>query len=128
MTEEDIPVLLSMGKENLYVWEKTAGMLHEDEAAFRLCGLCIGEHMHCGSVKEGKVELFADADGFCPDGPRGSVPRMQRMPLSGVRIRKMIRPGRKYRQRGRIPDVNGPIRQDDQLYADLRDRPVQPAV
>lgn len=23
MTEEDIPVLLSMGKENLYVWEKT---------------------------------------------------------------------------------------------------------
>ena len=23
VTEEDIPVLLSMGKENLYVWEKT---------------------------------------------------------------------------------------------------------
>ena len=30
VTEEDIPVLLSMGKENLYVWEKTEGMLHED--------------------------------------------------------------------------------------------------
>ena len=30
---EDIPVLLSIGKENLYVWEKHPGILHEDEAA-----------------------------------------------------------------------------------------------
>ena len=36
VTEEDIPVLLSMGKESLYVWEKPEGMLHEDEAAERL--------------------------------------------------------------------------------------------
>lgn len=28
---EDIPVLLSIGKENLYVWEKKPGILHEDE-------------------------------------------------------------------------------------------------
>ena len=28
---EDIPVLLGMGKEHLYVWEMTPGMLHEDE-------------------------------------------------------------------------------------------------
>ena len=58
VTEEDIPVLLSMGKENLYVWEKTEGMLHEDEAAMRLCRLCINEHMHCTAVKEGKTELM----------------------------------------------------------------------
>ena len=62
--EEDIPVLLSMGKENLYVWEKTEGMLHEDEAAERLCRLCIGSHMHPSAVKEGKIELIADADGL----------------------------------------------------------------
>ena len=31
VTEKDIPVLLSMGKEHLYVWEMTPGMLHEDE-------------------------------------------------------------------------------------------------
>ena len=64
VTEEDIPVLLAMGKEHLYVWEKTAGMLHEDEAALRLRDLCAGEHMHCTEVKEGKVELIADADGL----------------------------------------------------------------
>ncbi len=64
VTEEDIPVLLSMGKENLYVWEKTEGMLHEDEAAMRLRDLCVSEHMHCTDVKEGKVELIADVDGL----------------------------------------------------------------
>ena len=64
VTEEDIPVLLSMGKENLYVWEKTEGMLHEDEAALRLRDLCINDHMHCTDVKEGKVELVSDIDGL----------------------------------------------------------------
>ena len=47
VTEEDIPVLLSIGKEHLYVWEKEAGMLHENEAAEILCKLCINEHMEC---------------------------------------------------------------------------------
>ena len=28
VTEEDIPVLLSMGKENLYVFELRGGLLH----------------------------------------------------------------------------------------------------
>ncbi len=64
VTEEDIPVLLSMGKENLYVWEKTEGMLHEDEAAVCLKDLCINEHMRCTEPKEGKIELIADVDGF----------------------------------------------------------------
>ena len=40
VTPEDIPVLLSMGKENLYVWECRPGMLHENDAAARLCRLC----------------------------------------------------------------------------------------
>ena len=39
---EDIPVLLSIGKENLYVWEKKPGILHEDEAAaFSRIGFCL---------------------------------------------------------------------------------------
>lgn len=60
--EEDIPVLLSVGKENLYVWEKQEGMLHEDEAAEILRQICQGEHMHPSGVKEGKIELIADCD------------------------------------------------------------------
>ena len=62
--EEDIPVLLSMGKENLYVWELVPGMVHEDEAAARLCALCRNEHMEQSAVKEGKLELTAAIDGL----------------------------------------------------------------
>lgn len=61
--EEDIPVLLSVGKEHLYVWEKDENMLHENEAAQILYEICAGEHMHGSDVKEGKIELIADIDG-----------------------------------------------------------------
>ena len=62
--EEDIPVLLSVGKEHLYVWEKDETMLHEDEAADILRAICQGEHMTASAPKEGKIELVADVDGL----------------------------------------------------------------
>lgn len=62
--EEDIPVLLSVGKEHLYVWEKTEGILHEDEAAAVLRDICMGEHMSASEPKEGKIELVAETDGL----------------------------------------------------------------
>ena len=64
VTEEDIPVLLSMGKEHLYVWEMTPGMLHENDGAERLCALCANEYMDRSEVKEGKIELKAACDGL----------------------------------------------------------------
>ncbi len=64
ITEEDIPVLLSIGKENLYVWEKTEGILHEDEAAAILRDLAMGSHMTAGEPSEGKIELKAACDGL----------------------------------------------------------------
>ncbi|QNL44499.1 molybdopterin-binding protein [Oscillibacter hominis] len=64
VTEEDIPVLLSMGKEHLYVWEMTPGMVHENDAAERLAALCRGEGMIPSEVKEGKIELTAAYDGL----------------------------------------------------------------
>ena len=33
ITEEDIPVLLSVGKDHIYIWEKDDTILHENEAA-----------------------------------------------------------------------------------------------
>lgn len=62
--EEDIPALLSVGKENLYVWENQEGMLHENEGARILYEICAGEHLHGSDVNEGKIELVADMDGL----------------------------------------------------------------
>ncbi len=71
VAREDIPVLLSMGKEHLYVWEMTPGMLHEDEGAARLAALCAGENMALSEPKEGKIEVFAQCDGlFLVDSQR----------------------------------------------------------
>lgn len=71
VTEEDIPVLLSMGKEHLYVWEMTPGMVHENDAAERLLALCGQENMIRSGVKEGKIELKAACDGvFLVDSAR----------------------------------------------------------
>ena len=64
VTEDDIPVLLSMGKENLYVWEMTPGMVHENDAAERLLALCGQENMVRSETKEGKIELRAECDGL----------------------------------------------------------------
>ena len=60
--EEDIPILLSLGKDNLYVWEKDDTIYHENEAAQILCDMCINEHMKPSPVKEGKIDLRATCE------------------------------------------------------------------
>ena len=64
ITEEDIPVLLSVGKDHIYIWEKDDTILHENEAAPILYEMCRNDYMHPSDVKEGKIELIADCDGL----------------------------------------------------------------
>jgi molybdenum cofactor synthesis domain-containing protein len=62
--EEDIPVLLSMGKENIYIMEMDENTLHEDDAAKILESLSINEGMKASLPKEGKIGLSAIHDGL----------------------------------------------------------------
>lgn len=64
VTEEDIPMLLSMGKDHLYVWALEEGMLHENDAAKRLANLLAGPGMKRSAPSEGKIELSAEYDGL----------------------------------------------------------------
>lgn len=66
VTEEDIPLLLSMGKEHLYVWEMNGNMLHEDDAAAVLAHICTGgsSMFELTPPKEGKIEIIAACDGL----------------------------------------------------------------
>ena len=82
ITKEDIPVLLSVGKDTIYIWENDETMMHENEAAevlYRMSacgtkkieadtqsGVSCGtvSKMHPSSVKEGKIEVIADCDGL----------------------------------------------------------------
>lgn len=62
--EEDIPVLLSVGKDNIYIWENDENTLHENDAASILCEICKGENLSSTEPKEGKIELIATCDGM----------------------------------------------------------------
>ena len=63
ITAEDIPILLSLGKENIYVWENDETKLHENDAAEILRQICQGSGLESTEVKEGKIELKAAFNG-----------------------------------------------------------------
>ncbi len=61
---EDIPQLLDIGKKHVFVWEKEAGEIHEEDAALRLAAMApvaLGEYK---GPSEGKMLLFAKQRGM----------------------------------------------------------------
>lgn len=64
ITPEDVPVLLSVGKDHIYIWENDENHLHENDAAEILRQLCQNEYMSASEPSEGKIELTAQVDGL----------------------------------------------------------------
>lgn len=64
ITQEDIPKLLDIGKQHIFIWEENAGEIHEEDAARRLSQMTNVNGAHYGSISEGKIQLFADQDGM----------------------------------------------------------------
>jgi len=64
VTEADIPALLSIGKEHIYVMELQEGYLHEDEAAIRMAHAIAGDHVVLTEPHEGKVNVKSAIDGL----------------------------------------------------------------
>lgn len=118
VTEEDIPVLLSVGKEHLYVWEKKEGILHEDEAAQILRDICMNDGMRATQPKEGKIEILADTDGLLKINSEGlrAVNAMGEMMIATVHGNFPVRKGDKIAATRIIPLV---IEQEkmDKAYA-----------
>ncbi|GBF35227.1 molybdopterin biosynthesis enzyme [Desulfocucumis palustris] len=61
---EDVPKLLNIGKENLYVWDMKEGLLHENDAAVRMARAAAGPGISLTEPKEGKVSLVATRTGL----------------------------------------------------------------
>lgn len=62
--EEDIELLLDIGKRNLYVFDLDEGFVHEDDAAFRIGRAAIGKNVSLTEPVEGKVNLIAAENGL----------------------------------------------------------------
>ena len=104
----DIPVLLSMGKEHLYVWELGDNQLHENDAAYRMAALCHGENcLVSKEPHEGKLTITAAVDGvFELDTQRlnavnavdevmiatrrGNIAVKKETPLAGTRVIPLV--------------------------------------
>lgn len=62
--EEDIPELLKIGKEHIYVIELEEGYLHENDAAHRLVQAIAGNNIEMSEPHEGKITLTSKIFGL----------------------------------------------------------------
>ena len=62
--EDDLPVLLDIGKEHLYVLEIPPGKVHEDDAASRIATAAAGPGLGFSLVCEGKINFIAEYTGL----------------------------------------------------------------
>ncbi|MEA4892565.1 MAG: molybdopterin-binding protein [Peptococcaceae bacterium] len=60
---EDIPLLLDLGKQYLFVWEEEAGEIHEEDAARALAEMTYLPEAGYSEVSEGKITLSAKIRG-----------------------------------------------------------------
>jgi molybdopterin biosynthesis enzyme len=60
----DIPELLNIGKEHVYVMELEKGEVHEEEAALRIARAICGLRVELSKPREGRVNLKANASGL----------------------------------------------------------------
>ncbi|MGL4988947.1 MAG: molybdopterin-binding protein [Cetobacterium sp.] len=64
ITIDDIPQLLKLGKDNLFVWEHVEGTLHENDAAIRIKNHIAGGGLDFSTIKEGKIDFISNIDGL----------------------------------------------------------------
>jgi molybdopterin biosynthesis enzyme len=64
ISSEDIPELLSLGKEHIYVMELEKGEVHEEEAAIRIAGAIAGKKIEFSPPSEGRINLITKVHGL----------------------------------------------------------------
>ncbi|KAF5041070.1 putative molybdopterin binding domain protein [anaerobic digester metagenome] len=94
--EEDIPVLLDIGKANLYVFDPADGFVHEDTAAVRLARAAAGRGIALSEPREGKVTLTAEEDGLLCIDVDGlmRLNSIEDVTFSTIHRHQRVRPGR----------------------------------
>ncbi|WP_217560459.1 molybdopterin-binding protein [Paenibacillus sp. GbtcB18] len=95
ISEEDIPALLSIGKEHIYVLELAEGYLHEDEAALRLASAVRGANTERTEPHEGKVTLKSAIHGLAKIDKAfvDEVNGIGRIVMSTIRTNTVVKPG-----------------------------------
>ncbi|MCY9692532.1 molybdopterin-binding protein [Paenibacillus alginolyticus] len=95
VTEADIPALLSIGKEHIYVMELQPGYLHEDEAALRMAKAIAGDGLLLTEPHEGKVNVKSAIHGLVKIDKAfvDSVNAIDEVVLSTIRSNTVVQAG-----------------------------------
>lgn len=95
ITREDIPALLTVGKEHIFVLDLAQGLVHEDDAALRLAGAAAGPGVELSTPSEGKITLRAAHAGLaCVDVER--LNRLNAIPdmvMATIHTHQQVAPG-----------------------------------
>lgn len=94
--EQDIPHLLNIGKEHLYLLEQGPGWLHENEAAIRLANCATGGSANfvADAPSEGRINIKAAVDGLL----KIDVPQLARFNSLGEIIMATLHGNRSVRR------------------------------
>ena len=93
---EDIPLLLELGKEHLYVLTLEPGQVHENEAAERIAKAAVGPGLTLTDVCEGRINFEAERPGLLKiDVERlGAINSLEGVVLSTVHGNQAVHRGR----------------------------------
>lgn len=95
VTEADIPSLLDIGKEHIYIMELGADELHEDDAAIRMAEALYGDELQLSEPHEGKVSIkstllgLAEVDASIVEAING----LGEIALATVKTNTVVKPG-----------------------------------
>lgn len=94
--EEDVRHLLRMGKEHVYVLNPENGLVHENDAAFRIASAAAGEGLELSEPSEGRINMKAAYDGLLKiDVPRlDQINSIQDLVLATVHTNQEVSSGR----------------------------------
>jgi len=119
ITEEDVPKLLDVGKEHIYVWNLKDGYVHEDDAARRIAKAVTGSNVILTDVVEGKVEFVAECNGLLKIDKEllAAVNNMQDIAVATLHSNHTVTKGKKLGGTRIIPLVipEGPLQDLERL-------------
>lgn len=95
IAEEDIPSLLDIGKEHIYIMELGELDLHEDDAAVRMARALAGDTLTLTSPHEGKVSVKSPIQGLASINKEivEAINALGEIALATVKNNTVMRPG-----------------------------------
>ncbi|MFX3636188.1 MAG: molybdopterin-binding protein [Candidatus Pristimantibacillus sp.] len=124
IVEADIPNLLDIGKEHIYIMELGSGELHEDDAAIRMARALYGEGIELSDPHEGKVSLKSELLGLAEVDPAivKAVNSLGEIALATVKTHTVVKPGQQLAATRAIPLVVSAAKVEavERIAADFR--------